>query len=100
MERDPTNKKGRYFQENTSLHWILAKAFQNTDAEHVVKYSRKNYGESDYHVARSLKNYYRSDDPIEEVQRRLRMQLSALKYNNGPDSSRLLKLALTSLSSQ
>ena len=61
--------------------------FQDNDAEHVVKDSLKNYGESGYHVARSLKNYYISDNRIEEVQRRLRMQLSALKYSNEPDSS-------------
>ena len=44
LERAPTNKKGKSFQENTSLHWILVKAFQDTDAEHIVKDSRKNFG--------------------------------------------------------
>ena len=86
MERDPTSKKGKSFRGNYSLHWILAEAFQDPDAEHIVKESRKNYWLSGYHVARSLKNYYRSDDLQEEVQQRLRMQLSALKYNNKPDS--------------
>ena len=79
LERATTNKKGKYFQENTSLHWILAEAFQDTDAEHVVKDSYNNYGESGYHLAINLKNYYRSDDSIEEVQQILCMQLSALK---------------------
>ena len=46
-----------------------------------------NYGESGYHVAIYLKNYYRSDDHQEEVQQRLRMQFSALKFINEPDSS-------------
>ena len=55
------------------------------NAEHIVKNSCKNYWENAYHVARSLNNYYRSDNHIEEVQRRLRMQFSALKYNNKPD---------------
>ena len=86
LERAPTNKKGKYFQENTSLHRILAKVFQDTDAENVVKDSRKNYWESGYHVAISLKNYYRLDDRIKEVQQRLHMQFSALKYNKQPDS--------------
>ena len=86
LERAPTNKKGKSFQENTSLRWILAEAFQDTDAKHIVKEFRKNYGESGYHVARSLKNYYRLDYRQEELQWRLRMQLSSLKYNNEPDS--------------
>ena len=76
---DTTSKKGKAFRGNYYLHWILAEAFQDIDAEHIVKESRKNYGESGYHVARSLKNYYRSDDRQEEVQQRLRMQFSALK---------------------
>ena len=56
LERAPTNKKGTSFQENTSLHFILAETFQDTDAENVVKDSRKNYGKSGYHVARYLNN--------------------------------------------
>ena len=87
MDRDPTRKKGKDFQVNYSLNWILSKAFQDTDAEHIVKESRKNYWESGYHVARSLKNYYISDDRQEEVQQILCMQFSALKYKNEPDSS-------------
>ena len=87
MDRDPTRKKGKDFQVNYSLNWILSKAFQDTDAEHIVKESRKNYLESGYHVARSLKNYYISDDRQEEVQQILCMQFSALKYKNEPDSS-------------
>ena len=86
LERGPTNNNDKSFQENTSLHWIIDEVFQDTDAEHLFKYSCKNYGESGYHIARSLKNYYRSDDHIKEVQQRLRMQVSALKYNNKPDS--------------
>ena len=58
---------------------ILAKVFQDTDAEHIVKEPCKNYGERGYHVSRSLKNYYRLDNPKEEVQHRFRMQLYALK---------------------
>ena len=74
----------KIFSGYTSLHWILAEAFQDTDAEHVVKDSCKNYGESGYHVSRSLNNYYRLDDCIKGVQQRLRIQLSALKCNNEP----------------
>ena len=44
LKRAPTNKKVKSFHENTSLHWILAEAFQNTDAKHLVKDYRNNYG--------------------------------------------------------
>ena len=82
----PPTRKVNISRKITSLHWILAEAFQDTDAEYVVKDSCTNYGESGYHVARYLKDYYRSDNRIKEVQQRLRMQLSALKYNNEPNS--------------
>ena len=82
LERDPASKKGKAFWGNYSLHWILDGEFQDTDAEHIVKEPCKNYGERGYHVSRSLKNYYRLDNPKEEVQHRFRMQLYALKYNN------------------
>ena len=59
LERDPAIKKGKDFWGNYSLHWILAEAFQDTKTGKIVKEYRKNCGDSGYHVARSLKNYYR-----------------------------------------
>ena len=79
LERAPSSKRGKSFRGIYSLHWILAEAFQDTNAEHIVKESHNNYGESGYHEARSLKNYYRLDDRQEEVHLGLRMQLSTLK---------------------
>ena len=37
LEKAPTSNKGKDFQENYSLHWILSKSFQDTDDEHTVK---------------------------------------------------------------
>ena len=80
------NARGRARNENKSLHWVLYEAFRDTDVEHITQEAAKKHKESGHHSHKLILNYYRSDDRIAEVQRRLRNKISALRFD-GSDSS-------------
>ena len=80
------NARGRARNENKSLHWVLYEAFRDTDVEHIIQEAARKHKESGHHSHKLILNYYRSDDRIAEVQRRLRNKISALRFD-GSDSS-------------
>ena len=61
-----TANKSLLHNKNKALHWVFVVALKGTDAEHVVTFYQKKYGESGYHTAKQLTKYFRSNNRIAE----------------------------------
>ena len=91
LDQAPSGKDKKAKSTNMSLHYILASAFNGTDAEHVVTEAGKAHKESGHHTSKAILNYYRSSDRRAEVQRRLRDRIDALKLDGSDISAAGIK---------